>query len=49
MDRFVTKRASATPAIAHPVFISLGISIFVAPLLIRLNGPIAAALAAWRR
>jgi CPA2 family monovalent cation:H+ antiporter-2 len=37
------------PAIAQPLFIALGISIFIAPLLIRLNAPIAATLAGRRR
>lgn len=37
------------PAIAQPLFISLGISIFVAPLLIRHSGSIAATLAGSRR
>lgn len=43
------KQGLLDPAIAQPLFIALGISIFVAPLLIRLNAPIAATLAGWRR
>lgn len=43
------KQGLLDPAIAQPLFIALGISIFVAPLLIRLNAPIDATLAGWRR
>jgi CPA2 family monovalent cation:H+ antiporter-2 len=37
------------PAMAQPLFIALGISLFVAPLLIRLNAPISQTLAVRRR
>jgi len=42
------KQRILDPAIAQPLFIAMGISVFVAPLLIRLNAPIGATLARWR-
>jgi Kef-type K+ transport system membrane component KefB len=37
------------PAMAQPLLLALGISVFLAPLLIRLNAPIAVTLATRRR
>ena len=39
------KQGILDPAMAQPLFIALGISVFVAPLLIRLNAPISPTLA----
>ncbi|HET9083222.1 MAG TPA: cation:proton antiporter [Candidatus Limnocylindrales bacterium] len=43
------KQGILVPDMAQPLFIALGISIFVAPLLIRLDAPIGPRLAVWRR